>query len=546
MPDLLASFHKHDLGHLYIVAGFWGLELESRVADSASEELCAAILDAELVNETIEILPSNARAALTSLIESNGKMEWALFVRKHGELREMGEAKRDRERPHLKPISAAEILFYRGLLEKDFFDADKGAQEFAYVPDDLFEIIKHEVRQAHEGESQEPLGRAATPVEKAFEILANDHILDDATTYLAALRLNLDFNGLPLKMRQQADALQNLLTSADILNKKNEPQAEAVKKFLEASREDALNMLYSAWFESQTFDELRLIPSVICEGEWKNQPQVTREFLTNLIGEIPQNKWWSVPAFLRDLKTKFPDFQRPAGDYDSWFIKRATDGQYLRGFAYWDFVDGALVKYFIQMLHWLGKADLAAPEEGKEFTAFKILSKVESQKSGDLRPLTFDGKLTVSSSGKIIVTRDFSRAVRYQISRFCEWDEEKNNEYAYRVTAKSLKQANQQGLKAEQLLALLVKYTKGSVPPALVKALKQWDANGVEARATTQTVLRVAKPEIIEALRKSKAGKFLGESFSPTAVIIKGGAESKVLEALTEIGLLAEIEVNQT
>ncbi len=95
-------------------------------------------------------------------------------------------------------------------------------------------------------------------------------------------------------------------------------------------------------------------------------------------------------------------------------------------------------------------------------------------------------------------------------------------------------------------MALLVKYTKGSVPPALVKALKQWDANGVEARATTQTVLRVAKPEIIEALRKSKAGKFLGESFSPTAVIIKGGAESKVLEALTEIGLLAEIEVNQT
>ncbi len=539
MPDLLASFHKHDLGHLYIVAGFWGLELESRVADSASEELCAAILDAELVNETIEILPSNARAALTSLIESNGKMEWALFVRKHGELREMGEAKRDRERPHLKPISAAEILFYRGLLEKDFFDTDKGAQEFAYVPDDLFEIIKHEVRQAHEGESQEPLGRAATPVEKSFEIPATDHILDDATTYLAALRSGRGATMSPPYMCE-------LLTAAKILNKKNEPQAEAVKKFLEASREDALGALYKSWFESQTFDELRFISTIVCEGEWKNQAQVTREFLMNLVGEIPQSKWWSLSAFLRDLKTKFPDFQRPAGDYDSWFIKRAADGQYLRGFAYWDFVDGALVKYFIQMLHWLGKADLAAPEEGKEFTAFKILSKVESQKSGDLRPLTFDGKLTVSSSGKIVVTQNFSRAVRYQISRFCEWDEEKNNEYAYRVTAKSLKQANQQGLKAEQLLALLVKYTKGSVPPALVKALKQWDANGVEARATTQTVLRVAKPEIIEALRKSKAGKFLGESFSPTAVIIKGGAESKVLEALTEIGLLAEIEVNQT
>ncbi len=69
----------------------------------------------------------------------------------------------------------------------------KGAQEFAYVPEDLLEIINEEMT----GESAskagvkmaEPLGRLATPVEKAFEIPASDHILDDATTYLAALRM---------------------------------------------------------------------------------------------------------------------------------------------------------------------------------------------------------------------------------------------------------------------------------------------------------------------------------------------------------------------
>ncbi len=540
MPDLLASLQKHDLGHLHIVAGFWGLELESRDVDSASEELCAAILDADAVRETIEILPPNASSALTALIQSNGKIEWALFARKHGEIREMGEARRDREHPHLKPISAAEILFYRGLLEKAFFDTDKGAQEFGYIPDDMFEMISEDMKGGEKEEIgkkvEESLGRAATPVEKVFEILANDHILDDATTYLAALRINLESNGLPLDKPQQAATLQKLLSSANIL-KKNELQAESVKKFLEASREDALKMLHAAWFESQTFDELRLIPTIICEGEWlrQNQPQVTREFLMNLVADIPQNKWWSLPAFLRDLKTKFPDFQRPAGDYDSWFIKRESDGQYLRGFAYWDQVDGALVKYFIQMLHWLGKVDLAAPEEGKEFTAFRVALQVAGYKLQE-------GKLVISSNGKITISRDFSRAVRYQISRFCEWDDVKQDEYTYHVTAKSLKQASQQGLKAEQLLALLVKYTKGSVPPALVKALKQWDAHGVEARVTTQTVLRVTRPEIVEELRKSKAGKFLSEALSPTAVIIKSGAESKVLDALTELGLLADIE----
>ena len=169
--------------------------------------------------------------------------------------------------------------------------------------------------------------------------------------------------------------------------KKGIPQAEKVKAFLEASRADALKLLVEAWKSSQNFDELRLIPSLICEGEWKSQPQVTREFLLDLVNVIPQNKWWSIPAFLRAIKEKYPDFQRPAGDYNSWFIKRASDGQYLRGFAYWDQVDGALVKHFIQTLHWLGMADLAAPEEGKDAAAFQ--NPVESRRS-KVRPSTFD------------------------------------------------------------------------------------------------------------------------------------------------------------
>ena len=535
MPDLYHTLLKYDIGYLRIIAGSWGLELETSEVDSAAEELCASFLDLEAVTETIEILPADARSALTVLLESNGKMEWAAFARKFGEIREMGEARRDRERPHLKPISIAENLFYRGLLARAFFDAEKGAQEFAYIPEDLFEIIDEVTNAERGGKSTEPLGRPATPVEKAFEIPASDHILDDATTLLAALRLNLESNGLPLDRQEQAPALQNLLITANLV-KKDILQAEKVKSFLEASRVDALRALVEAWQSSQEFDELRLIPTIICEGEWKNQPLVTREFLLDLVNNVPQNKWWSIPAFVRGIKEKFPDYQRPAGDYDSWFIKRASDGQFLRGFAYWDQVDGALIKYFIQILHWLGMADLASPEEGKEATAFKILSKVEGQKSN------VDGKIVVASNGKINISRYFSRAVRYQISRFCEWDDEKEDEYQYHVTARSLTHAKEQGLKAEQLLSLLVKYTNGNVPPALVKALKQWDAHGTEARVEKLLVLRVNRPEILEEMRKSKASKFLGEILSPTAVIIKSGAESKVLAALAEMGLLSEIE----
>ena len=537
MPDLLHTFLKYDIGQLRIIAGLWGLELDSNEADSAAEELCASLLDPEPVRETMDILSADAVAALKSLIASNGKMEWSSFARKFGEIREMGEAKRDRERPHLKPISPAETLFYYGFLAKAFFDSGKGTQEFAYIPDDLLELLILEAEDLPAEKKEEPLGRPATPVEKAFEIPTSDHILDDATTFLAALRVG--------KSDWQADLqLTALLTTAGLL-KKGVPQAEKVKSFLEAPRAEALKFLIEAWQSSQTFDELHLLPGIICEGEWKNQPQVTREFLMDLVNSIPENKWWSIPAFVRAIKEKFPDFQRPAGDYNSWFIKRESDGQYLRGFAYWDQVDGALVKYFIHTLHWLGMADLASPEEGKEATAFRVNGyKVEEPALSESKgqKLKVEGKIAISSNGKITVSRFFSRAVRYQISRFCEWEESKLDEYQYQVTAHSLEHAKEQGLKAEQLLALLVKYTNGAVSPALVKALKQWEARGTEARVKNLLVLRVNRPEILEEMRKSKASKFLGEVLSPTAVIIKSGAESKVLAALAELGLLAEIE----
>jgi hypothetical protein len=304
--------------------------------------------------------------------------------------------------------------------------------------------------------------------------------------------------------------------------------------------------------ESPAFNELKLMPGIVCEGEWKNQPLEAREFLLNLLEAVPAGKWWSLNAFVRDIKMKYADFQRPAGDYDSWFIKRASDGQYLRGFAHWDEVDGALIKYFItDILHWLGRIDLSIAEGSTEVTSFR-LSSFDGRKEEK-------GGISVNSNGKISIERNTPRVVRYQISRFCEWDggsgldmlpppagtmrgySTTRDVYKYQITAQSLKHAKEQGLKAEQLLALLVKYTDNKVPPPLVKALKRWETNGTEARVETQVVLRVSKPEILEEMRRSRAEKFLGEVLSPTAVIIKGGAIPKVMEALAELGILGEI-----
>jgi hypothetical protein len=287
------------------------------------------------------------------------------------------------------------------------------------------------------------------------------------------------------------------------------------------------------------------MPSLICEGEWKNEPHETREFLLNLLDAIPEGKWWSLGAFVRDVKQKYADFQRPAGDYDSWFIKRKSDGQYLRGFSYWDQVDGALIKFFItDILHLLGQADLSIAEGSNEPTAFKIRSQVEEPALSSSKGQRSEekGKITVTSGGKISIPRQAPRVVRYQVSRFCEWDEDQNGAYKYHITTNSLTKAKEQGLKAEHLLALLTRHSETGMPPSLVKALKRWEVNGTEARVQTQVILKVSKPEILEEMRKSKAAKFLGEALSPTTVIVRSGAIQKVMEMLTELGILGEIE----
>ena len=59
----------------------------------------------------------------------------------------------------------------------------------------------------------------------------------------------------------------------------------------------------------------------------------------------------------------------------SWFIKRESDGQYLRGFSSWDQVDGALIKFFItNILHWLGQVDLCIAEGATEPTSFRVIN----------------------------------------------------------------------------------------------------------------------------------------------------------------------------
>jgi hypothetical protein len=550
MPGLLQVLRNHDLGHLRIIAGLWGVELRAPDARQAAENLAQAMLDSSLVEEVVEALPSEAQSALADLLGHGSRLSWPLFTRRYGAIREMGPGRRDRERPYLKPASPAEALWYRGLLARKFFDTGTGLEEFAFIPEDLVPLLSV-------ARSNVPvaLGRPANPGERAHLIPASDWILDDSCTLLAALRLGLSQSEVeaawlttPLApCPLTTAALEILLSAAGLVDADRLPRPEPVRLFLEAPRGQALAQLFTTWLDSWEFNDLALIPGLNLEGEWENDPLSARRAVLDFLASVPVETWWSLPAFIEAVRQAHPDFQRPAGDYDSWFIRDQRTGEYLRGFQHWDSVEGALLRFIITgPLHWLGMLDLAAPAPGEQPMAFRAskwaTALLELTPPAGLPPE--DEAIQVRSDARLRLPRRVSRSVRYQVARFCEWEGLGGEAYQYRVTAASLERARQAELRASHLLALLRRYA-GVVPPALTKAMERWEERGTEARLDRLVVLRLSSPAILQELRASHAARFLGDPLGPTAVIVKPGARERILAALAELGLLADAHLDE-
>jgi hypothetical protein len=543
MPDLSESLLGRDLGHLCIVAEFWGVELEAPDSRTALPLLVKAMLDPQLAKEVSEDLPGEVQAALQDLAQQGGRMLWTSFTRRYGEVREMGAGKRDREQPYLDPISAAEILWYYGLIARAFFDTAEGVEEFAYVPDDLLVCLS-----PHEAPKRIALGRAAYKNEHLHELSASDQILDHACTLLAALRSGVDdpgeygFSSPACSM--PALALQTLLTASGILDKDMQPVPEATRVFLEATRGEALAILNKSWLKDESFNELRLMPGLSAEGSWTNDPVQTRQIVLWLVQDIPEGQWWSIDSFTAAVKQQQPDFQRRGGDYDTWFIRSLETGEFLRGFEHWDDIEGALLNFFVSgPLFWLGIVEIAAGQEDGRASAFRRSAWAERLLAGKApQGLPEEGaKLIARSDAHIYVPRLAPRAVRYQVARFCDWVKEMTDGYDYLLTPASLSRAKQQGLGVQHLLSLLRKSTE-AIPPSLVKALERWEAHGSQARVEALSVLRLSSPDILQAIRSSRAARFLGEPLGPAAIAVKAGAEMKVLAILAEMGYLGEVK----
>jgi hypothetical protein len=542
MPNLKAALSSLDPGFCRIVADFWGIEGETMEPSLLIVELQNRMTDISQFNEMLDSLPAQAKQAMEALAKNNGRTSWPEFIRRFGKISEIGQGKIEREKQYLKRNTATEILWFRGLLFRAFLEENDVPREFAFLPDEFTTIL----RSLSKTTTPDIFGKPFHLPSDLIQVPANDHILDHACTLLAALRSGMVIDNY-CHFNIPTGYLATLLISAGILNETQQPRADAARRFLEAERSQGLLQLFTCWQKSESLNELWLMPEIKCEGKWKNQPQAARAFLLKLLSNLPAAEWWDLDSIIADIHQHEPDFLRPSGDYDSWIIRNRASGEYLRGFAHWDHVEGQYIRSIVtQWLHWLGVVDLAVSNDRKYCQAFRLTSwsKFLFNHQGIPNLSKENERVILRSNGSLFCPRLSPRSARYQTARFCEWGEEKNDGYHYYLSASALQKAEKQQLKINQLITLLKKHAKAPIPLSFLKAMTRWEQNHLQAKFEKSILLRVSNAAILDELMKGQTRRFILERVGPQLVLIKPGGEKVIQRALMEIGYLSENAIN--
>lgn len=538
MLNILNSLNGLDLGFLKIIANAWGIEIKAPDAYKARIQLALEMNNAEIIKEIYESFPENVKKAFDSLLDHEGKIPWVKFVRDFGDIQVMGSAKRDRERPDLNPKTPTEYLWYRAFIGRAFLGTDSEPQEFAFVPEEIFNSLK-----PIQIKNKQLPGRLAS--EKEFDKIfrASDQILDDACTMLAGLRNGFDLEYVKEFLKVSPTFLKKILSDLKLILENNELDTEKIRIFLESSRDESLFTLVKCWLNSETLDELFFIPELIVDGHLDHNPKLARHFILDQISSIPKDRWWHIESFISFVFQTNPDFQRPAGNYDSWYIKDQASNDYLRGFNHWQDVDGAYIYYLItKPFFWMGLVDLASNSLNERPQAFRY-SKWFEDLVYNQKPKEVEHepeKITMDSYGKFSVPFRFNNAVRYQISRFCDWNGIKDGFYYYQITPQSLERAKSQSLTINHFLKIIQPVINHPFPPKLKSALEKWENHGTQAFFNHVMLLQVAETEAIEKLQSSSAKKFILAILNPTTVVINPSGAEQIKKALIELGYFVE------
>lgn len=563
MPTLLPILLGYDLDLLAIIARRWDVDLEGLDKRQAAQTLAKAMLDPARAAAEWGRLSDAERGVLQTLLGAREhKMPEAQFARLFGairELREFGPGGREREKPHLQPANMAETLYYRGLIAVAFDQGRSGVQYFVYVPSDLAAVLPaHETGfdLSAEPESAWPTEEEITPQQI---VPATTTLVDDLTTLLAYLQIQrtpasddavmaLGEALTPYWLGAHSPAsvalMISLALSLGVAADEGgvfRPVPAAARRWLEDPRPRQVRALAEAWRSTPLFNELWYLPGLIPEPTgWRNDPLLARQVVLTYLEMVPAG-WWSVDQLIALVKEEEPDFQRPAGDYDSWYIRDAASGEYLRGFESWDRVDGAVLRFILTgPMHWLGLTDLGDDGALCRLTPYgrALCGSADWPDRPEERP-----PLVLQPDGTALAPRTLSRYERFQLARITEW-EAAGDPYRYRLTAAGLRRAAEQEVPISAIRAFLRRTTNDNVPPPVLKLLDQWQqSSGAEVWLERAVILRCNKPDLLRTLYDTPAlRRFLGAQLGPNAIVVRSGQEKALLAALQQHGIPVDFD----
>lgn len=567
MPTLARAFIDYDLDLLQTIASLWDVDLVSTDRAAAAEEVAVALSRPEAVSEMWSHLSEEDQNALHDLQAHDGRIPFAHFTRRYGELRPMGPARREREKPWLTPTGVTESLYYRGLIVRAFEQTPSGTQEHILIPTDILDLLPAPAP----GSVAEAPGFAVAPprrVERAIGPAA-----DDAATLLAFLLIReasaqewlqpQPHERIDRHLRRPAIAYRVMLTALlydlgliqdesfltknfSVVNK------DMSRPWLEAPRLHQLRMLSEAWQSSTLWNDLAFTPGLDSD-QWPNDPRLARAAVLQALRDVPAGIWWSTDSFIAFIKQHNPDFQRPGGDYAVWYLRDAYTAEIMHGFQYWDYIEGALIRFILEgPMRWLG---LIRTGQG----AFIVTELGSALLGHDAWPSSPDpeARITVDEQGVISIPPTIERYDRVQIARFSSWisappipigsptsDAADEGHYEYRITPQALSRVADEGISIiNHILPFLQRLNGHNLPANVTKMLEAWHARPSEVVVQDVVIVTSRDLGIYERLRTNpRISKWLVQQVGPHAFAVRRENVPAFLNALRSMGLLPLFE----
>jgi len=563
MRTLLEMLTDYPMPLLRGIAKMRGVPLVTTKPMQAAEQLAAALTTAESVEQAIASLSAGAKESLAHLSGVGGRMTVASFARIAGSIRTFGVGSLEQAAPWRQPDSFAEELWYRGLIGRAFADTPSGAIEFFYIPTDILPFLSDFQKTEPSVLPITPAGPPAHPRSDAGTLL------EDACTLLitvyhhsprisdknwreedrSVLRQQLLEPTLQPLLLHLANGMGWLKTSRGRV----QLVSDVAHHWLGLPRHRQAQTLFTAWRDDEGWNDLCHVPGLRCvESGWRNDPLRTRQtilnHLTRSFKDQDSTTWYRISDFIKAIKHLDPDFQRPDGDYASWYIQDVETGVYLRGFETWERVEGALIAYLLAgPLRALGLVRLGTESEASPLPTSFSLTQEGRWLLGlsSTAPPSQPSPLAVGDDFTITLNSGYLLLDRFRVARFAlPLGAQPGPPWRYQIRRTSLAEAQKQGLTSERILAFLEQASGGTMPEKVTRALMHsaWP-QGVRVRKAR---LLEASPQLSAQLRRQPqlAGYFV-EVASPDILLVDERDWPLAAEALRKIGVQTVEEPQQ-